>query len=146
VRLHNLGDFYSVGYVELWRTLLERHAALHCFGFTARIDSVDDEIAYAVARLVKDRWPRFAIRFSNGPVGRCSTVSIESPVQKPKDALFVPPNGRPPARKPSAARRARSAGRRRRRSPSCSTDLIIFGYEGNQECREQPKPTRASHG
>ena len=25
VRLHNLGDFYSVEYVELWRKLLERH-------------------------------------------------------------------------------------------------------------------------
>ena len=29
VRLHNLGDFYSTTYVELWRTLLERHSALH---------------------------------------------------------------------------------------------------------------------
>jgi hypothetical protein len=99
VRLHNLGDFYSVGYVELWRALLDRHAALHCFGFTARIDSVDDEIAYAVARLVRDRWPRFAIRFSNGPVGRCSTVSIESPIQKPAGAFICPAQWTPSGKK-----------------------------------------------
>jgi hypothetical protein len=35
VRLHNLGDFYSVEYVELWRKLLEqhiliRHGAIEC--------------------------------------------------------------------------------------------------------------------
>jgi hypothetical protein len=28
VRLHNLGDFYSVRYVELWAELLERHPGL----------------------------------------------------------------------------------------------------------------------
>jgi hypothetical protein len=95
VRLHNLGDFYSVGYVEMWRGLLERHPALHCFGFTARIDTMDDEIAYAVAVLVRDYWtrcdpPRFAVRFSNAPVGTRSTRTLESPVQKPADAVICP--------------------------------------------------------
>lgn len=35
VRLHVLGDFYSVEYVELWWELLNRHPNLHAFGFTA---------------------------------------------------------------------------------------------------------------
>jgi hypothetical protein len=90
VRLHNLGDFYSVGYVELWRALLDRHAALHCFGFTARIDSVDDEIAFAVARLVRDRWPRFAIRFSNGPGRHYSTVVDRVPRSKAEERFHLP--------------------------------------------------------
>ena len=34
VRLHNLGDFYSLQYVALWRRLLARHPALHVWGYT----------------------------------------------------------------------------------------------------------------
>ena len=79
----------------MWRGLLERHRALHCFGFTARIDTMDDEIAYALALLVRDYWtrcdpPRFAVRFSNAPVFSRSTVTLESPVQKPADAVICP--------------------------------------------------------
>lgn len=99
VRLHNLGDFYSVGYVELWRGLLELHPALHCFGFTARIDTQTDDIAYALALLVRDNWPRFAIRFSNAEARRCATVSIESPVSKPKDAFICPAQWTPSGKK-----------------------------------------------
>ena len=95
VRLHQLGDFMSVGYVAMWRELLERHPALHAFGFTARINTTEDEIAYAVALLVRDYWtrcdpPRFAIRFSNAPVFSRSTLTMESPVQKPADAVICP--------------------------------------------------------
>lgn len=36
VRLHILGDFYSVEYVELWHDLMKLVPALHVFGFTAR--------------------------------------------------------------------------------------------------------------
>src|SRR4051812_23522925 len=41
VRLHILGDFYSVDYVERWRALLDRYAQIHVFGFTRRWDSDD---------------------------------------------------------------------------------------------------------
>jgi Gene product 88 len=95
VRVHALGDFYSVGYVEMWRELLERHPALHVFGYTARIDPNEDEIAYALALMVRDYWtrcdpPRFAVRFSNAPILARSTVTIESPMQKPRDAVICP--------------------------------------------------------
>jgi hypothetical protein len=67
VRLHNLGDFYSVEYVGLWRRLLERHSALHVWGYTARWQIKDDPIAAALVSLVECQSDRFAIRFSNAP-------------------------------------------------------------------------------
>jgi hypothetical protein len=90
VRLHVLGDFYSVDYVERWRGFLDRFPALHVFGFTARWDAARDPIARALVHLVLERWDRFAVRFSNAPVEECSTVSIEHPVQKPADAIICP--------------------------------------------------------
>jgi hypothetical protein len=36
VRLHVLGDFYSLEYVSLWARMMQKHANLHVFGFTAR--------------------------------------------------------------------------------------------------------------
>ena len=34
IRLHVLGDFYSVGYVEMWRKLLVLHKNLYVWGYT----------------------------------------------------------------------------------------------------------------
>ena len=89
VRLHVLGDFYSPGYVDLWRSFLDRFSALHVFGFSARWQATDP-IGSALVRLVMDRWDRFAVRFSNAPVDECATVSIEHPIQKPADAVVCP--------------------------------------------------------
>jgi hypothetical protein len=36
VRLHVLGDFYSLDYAQLWHEALEAYPALHIFGYTAR--------------------------------------------------------------------------------------------------------------
>jgi len=36
VRLHILGDFYSVEYVQFWHQMLEKHSGLHIYGYTAR--------------------------------------------------------------------------------------------------------------
>jgi hypothetical protein len=81
VRLHNLGDFYSVRYVELWGTLLERHSGLNVWGYAARWEVKDDPIAAALVALVKIHWNRFAIRFSNPALAfaECpGTISIET--------------------------------------------------------------------
>lgn len=90
VRLHELGDFYSVQYVALWRKLIERHPGLHCFGFTAR--RKDDPIGRELLSLVNDYWDRFAIRFSNAPeeFEAPSTISLEHERQKPADAVVCP--------------------------------------------------------
>jgi hypothetical protein len=93
VRLHNLGDFYSVKYVELWRGLLERHSALHVWGYTARWQVEDDPIAAALVALVQSYWNRFAIRFSNAPFPfrECpTTITVETRHQKPADAILCP--------------------------------------------------------
>lgn len=91
VRLHVLGDFYSTAYVALWAKLLERHAALNVWGYTARHDR-DDAIAAALVALARRRWDRFALRFSNAPANfaGCSTISVEHPYQVPADAILCP--------------------------------------------------------
>lgn len=90
VRLHVLGDFYSVDYVPFWERMLERHKALRIFGYTARVDYHGDPIAKALADLVQKNWARCAIRFSNADMDGCATVSIEHPFQKPADAIICP--------------------------------------------------------
>lgn len=62
VRLHVLGDFYSVSYVQLWRAWLKQFPALHVFGYTAR--TKDDPIGRAVQEIAREQWDRFAIRSS----------------------------------------------------------------------------------
>jgi hypothetical protein len=90
VRLHNLGDFYSVGYVDLWHRLLARHRALHVWGYTARHDVANDPIAARLAPLSAQAWPRFAVRFSDGPMTERSTISISNPSECPPDAIICP--------------------------------------------------------
>jgi len=62
VRLHVLGDFYSVAYVKRWHDWLLRFPALHVFGFTARHN---DDIAKYIAILATNMWGRFSIRSSD---------------------------------------------------------------------------------
>ena len=100
VRLHNLGDFYSVEYVELWRKLLERHPALHVWGYSARWQVESDPIAAALASLASDvGWDRFAVRLSNAPSQLAqrflsSTLTMCQPMQpsaradRPHQILF----------------------------------------------------------
>lgn len=64
VRLHVLGDFYSVEYVRFWTRMLVRYPALHIFGYTAH--ARDSDIGDEVHRLRIQLWSRFAVRFSNG--------------------------------------------------------------------------------
>ena len=45
IRLHVLGDFYSVEYVQFWLDMLEKHPKLCIFGYTAR---KGDKIAHAL--------------------------------------------------------------------------------------------------
>jgi hypothetical protein len=91
VRLHILGDFYSVAYVELWRKLLARHPSLNVYGYSARWDVKHDAIAAALGSLAADvGWRRFAMRFSDAPSVSRATVSIEHPLQAPRDAIVCP--------------------------------------------------------
>jgi hypothetical protein len=90
VRLHVLGDFYSVEYVELWRKFLNRFAALRVFGFSARWNMKDDPIADALVRLIFENQKRFCIRLSDAPIEEWSTVSIVRESDAPADAIVCP--------------------------------------------------------
>lgn len=91
VRLHILGDFYSVDYVRMWARFLTKFKSMFVFGFTARWQW-SDPIARELIPLVMEQWDagRFRIRFSNAPTDECNTVSIEHPVQKPDNAIICP--------------------------------------------------------
>lgn len=97
IRLHQLGDFYSVLYVHLWQVLLEHAPALRVFGYTARWE---DQIGHILRKLATEQWERFAMRFSNAPsywtrgttvgVSPPATISIEHPIQTPQDSFLCP--------------------------------------------------------
>lgn len=61
VRLHVLGDFYSVAYVRAWAGWLDRFPALRVFGYTAWQPGT--AIGDAVGQIRNDR---FWIRYSDG--------------------------------------------------------------------------------
>jgi hypothetical protein len=68
IRLHTLGDFYSLTYVRMWLRLMVKLPQLHVFGYTARSEDVGDDDSRAMAALIRrmtdEDWERFAIRFS----------------------------------------------------------------------------------
>ena len=77
VRLHILGDFYSVEYVRFWDRLLKEYPGLNVFGFTAHRDQ--SPIGWAICE-VRSRDPkRFSIRHSgrSGPWGSITTDLVE---------------------------------------------------------------------
>ncbi len=61
IRLHVLGDFYSVKYVKLWKQLLKYNPKLCVFGYTARYN---EPIADAVEEMNKAFPDRCVIRYS----------------------------------------------------------------------------------
>ena len=64
IRLHVLGDFYSVDYVRFWDALMCVHPNLHVWGYTARIPQ-RDKIGREVVAL-NLRYPnRWAVRISS---------------------------------------------------------------------------------
>lgn len=93
VRLHTLGDFYSLEYLELWASLLVDLENLHIFGYTARREDADDEasreLAHYIRLLSSAHWKRFAIRFSNqaGPEG---TIVVDAPLVRHPHVIMCP--------------------------------------------------------
>ena len=68
VRLHVLGDFFSVAYVAQWAKWLSMFPALHVYGYTANqpdaIDSKERAIGESLLSLRLACGIRFAVRFS----------------------------------------------------------------------------------
>jgi len=63
IRLHALGDFWSVGYVRAWERWLRQFEPLHVYGYSAwkRGSRIGNELI----RVRDANWDRFAIRLSN---------------------------------------------------------------------------------
>ena len=88
VRLHVLGDFADVDYVEYWRCALKDFPALHVFGFTAH--APDSPIGRAVARVGLDHgWTRWAVRFSGAPHEE-GAARVLGPGETDADAVLCP--------------------------------------------------------
>lgn len=92
IRLHTLGDFYSVEYVEFWREMLRRILNLRVWGYTHnQIDAADPQeraIAQALADLAAEKWDQFAMRFSDRREPQ-STIVIDKP-EEAAGALICP--------------------------------------------------------
>ena len=81
VRLHVLGDFYSVSYVAQWAKWLGMFPALHVYGYTAnQFDAVNDTergIGQAVASLRNACGIRFAVRSSGSYSDQFAALSAD---------------------------------------------------------------------
>lgn len=62
IRLHVLGDFYSVEYLKFWEEMLSQHNNLRVFGYTAR--EIDSPIGAAIHRINVLQPDRFVVRYS----------------------------------------------------------------------------------
>jgi len=64
IRLHVLGDFYSIEYVEFWLRAMRVIPALHVFGYSAHQPGTP--IGDRLDQLRHEFGKRFSLRFSNG--------------------------------------------------------------------------------
>lgn len=91
VRLHTLGDFYSVDYVRFWASMLDRLPELRVFGYTACLPDAQDPreaaIGQAIAAMTEAAWPYFAIRFSRAEATPQSAVVLDADAP---DVLMCP--------------------------------------------------------
>ena len=88
VRLHVLGDFWSVAYVGFWADMLRHFDALHIFGFTAQDPA--SEIGIALRKLITGAgWHRAAVRFSGRP-GGLYAARVLGPGESDADAIICP--------------------------------------------------------
>jgi hypothetical protein len=78
VRLHILGDFYSVDYVRFWQDALHHLPALRIFGFTAH--SIDSDIGQEVLAMNMQQPLRCRIRYSDGAhAGGMGALVVDEP-------------------------------------------------------------------
>jgi hypothetical protein len=91
IRLHTLGDFFSVEYVGMWIDWLNRWPALNVFGYTACNAGTEDEGEAAVGEAVHDLndHERALIRFSSAEPGMFGACVFDEPSTDP-DVIMCP--------------------------------------------------------
>lgn len=87
VRLHALGDFFSVEYVEFWGRMLATYSNLAIYGYTARKSG---PIMWAIGQLYGAFQDRALIRYSDGGFPYMSTVSIGDEAGCPPNTFICP--------------------------------------------------------
>ncbi|MBM2293801.1 response regulator transcription factor [Sulfitobacter pseudonitzschiae] len=89
VRLHVLGDFWSVEYATFWRQMLARHRGLHVFGFTAH--KPGSSIGTVIRETRAAHPTRYMIRHSDmtGPMGSF-TLDFPTEMKTIGDAVVCP--------------------------------------------------------
>lgn len=100
VRLHILGDFYSVEYAELWAQAMVAFPALRVFGYTAHPPASD--VGRIIGRLNKRFPDRFAFRFSGHDAGTEGSVVIERGEDTPHTVCLAQRGLTDPAGAPKA--------------------------------------------
>ncbi len=88
VRLHALGDFYSVEYVQFWERCLDLWPNLAVFGYTAW--KLNTDIGSEIARVKAKHGRRFAIRWSDGFGPVDCTVPLTFEKDCPPTAFVCP--------------------------------------------------------
>ena len=66
IRLHELGDFFSLDYVSFWEMLLCSYPALNAFGYSHTRGAIDDKLDMLYTCYATVERPRFAIYDSDG--------------------------------------------------------------------------------
>lgn len=88
IRLHALGDFFSVEYVRFWQEMLATHPRLAVFGYTAW--EPHTPIGQMISETIDTNPGRAMIRFSNGGLSTRCTVPIVDAVDCPPGAFVCP--------------------------------------------------------
>ena len=87
VRLHVLGDFYSLEYVARWLSWLIEIPALRVYGYTAW--PPDSPIGRAIMMIARAHWDRFAVRFSNSGLPEMATATVYDPTRRGSTDLGI---------------------------------------------------------
>ena len=85
VRLHVLGDFHSLEYVEFWERMLAEFSALRIYGYTAHDPS--GPIGAKLLTMAVSEWERFAMRFSGSGMSELSALVIRKAADCPDNAF-----------------------------------------------------------
>jgi hypothetical protein len=71
IRLHVLGDFYSLEYVNFWEQAMEKYPNMTIFGYSARMGLDKDTDIYEALKALRVKYRyRWFVRFSTNKVGR----------------------------------------------------------------------------
>lgn len=87
VRLHALGDFYSIEYAYFWQKMLDKFPNLALYGYTAH--APDTLLGFQIGTLNLNIG-RAMIRYSNGGLPEMSTASIGQVDSCPPNAFVCP--------------------------------------------------------